>query len=128
MLRVVQDGVVRRVGSEQPDSVVDVRFVSATNRDPQEAIRDKKLREDLYYRLNVVQINIPPLRERVEDIPVLANTFLKVFWTRHRSAREALPRWHPSAASTATTSRGCCTTSTASRRKTPRWSHAGGGT
>ena len=91
MLRVVQDGVVRRVGSEQPDSVVDVRFVSATNRDPQEAIRDKKLREDLYYRLNVVQINIPPLRERVEDIPVLANTFLKAFWTRHRSAREALP-------------------------------------
>jgi len=91
MLRVVQDGVVRRVGSEQPDSVVDVRFISATNRDPQEAIRDKKLREDLYYRLNVVQINIPPLRERVEDIPVLANTFLKVFWTRHRSAKEALP-------------------------------------
>jgi transcriptional regulator with PAS, ATPase and Fis domain len=91
MLRVVQDGVVRRVGSEQPDSVVDVRFISATNRDPQEAIRDKKLREDLYYRLNVVQINIPPLRERVEDIPVLANTFLKVFWMRHRSAKEALP-------------------------------------
>ena len=91
MLRVVQDGVVRRVGSEQPDSNVDVRFVSATNRDPQEAIRDKKLREDLYYRLNVVQINIPPLRERVEDIPVLANTFLRIFWARHRSAKEALP-------------------------------------
>ena len=91
MLRVVQDGVVRRVGSEQPDSVVDVRFISATNRDPQEAIRDKRLREDLYYRLNVVQINIPPLRERVEDIPVLANTFLKAFWMRHRSAREAAP-------------------------------------
>ena len=91
MLRVVQDGVVRRVGSEQTDTVVDVRFISATNRDPQEAIRDKKLREDLFYRLNVVQICIPPLRERVEDIPVLANNFLRLFWTRHRSAKEALP-------------------------------------
>jgi DNA-binding NtrC family response regulator len=68
-----------------------VRFISATNRDPQDAIREKKLREDLYYRLNVVQINIPPLRERVEDIPILANTFLKLFWARHRSPREALP-------------------------------------
>jgi DNA-binding NtrC family response regulator len=91
MLRVVQDGVVRRVGSEQTDTVVDVRFISATNRDPQEAIRDKKLREDLFYRLNVVQISIPPLRERVEDIPVLANNFLRHFWTRHRSAKEAIP-------------------------------------
>ncbi len=91
MLRVVQDGVVRRVGSEQTDCVVDVRFISATNRDPQEAIRDKKMREDLYYRLNVVQIHIPPLRERVEDIPVLANNFLKTFWTRHRSSKEAVP-------------------------------------
>ena len=91
MLRVVQDGVVRRVGSEQTDSVVDVRFICATNRDPQEAIREKKLREDLYYRLNVVQIRVPPLRERVEDIPVLANNFLKLFWARHRSSKEALP-------------------------------------
>ena len=91
MLRVVQDGVVRRVGSEQTDCIVDVRFISATNRDPQEAIRDKKLREDLYYRLNVVQVVIPPLRERAEDIPVLANNFLKLFWTRHRSSMEALP-------------------------------------
>ena len=91
MLRVVQDGVVRRVGSEQTDCVVDVRFISATNRDPQEAIRDKKLREDLYYRLNVVKVHIPPLRERVEDIAILAQNFLTLFWTRHRSAREALP-------------------------------------
>ena len=64
MLRVLQDGIVRRVGSEQEDAVVDVRFVSATNRDPRESIRSKQLREDLYYRLNVVQIIIPPLRER----------------------------------------------------------------
>ena len=91
MLRVLQDGIVRRVGSEEEDTIVDVRFVSATNRDPRDAIRAKQLREDLYYRLNVVQVVIPPLRERVEDIPLLANHFLKLFWTRHRSAKEAVP-------------------------------------
>jgi DNA-binding NtrC family response regulator len=91
MLRVLQDGIVRRVGSEEEEAVVDVRFVSATNRDPRDAIRNKQLREDLYYRLNVVQVTIPPLRERVEDIPLLANHFLRTFWSRHRSAKEAIP-------------------------------------
>ena len=91
MLRVLQDGIVRRVGSEEEDAVVDVRFVSATNRDPREAIRSKQLREDLYYRLNVVQVSIPPLRERLEDIPLLANHFLQVFWSRHRSAKDEVP-------------------------------------
>ena len=91
MLRVLQDGIVRRVGSEEEDAVVDVRFVSATNRDPRDAIRSKQLREDLYYRLNVVQVAIPPLRERVEDIPLLANHFLRVFWGRHRAAKDAVP-------------------------------------
>lgn len=93
MLRVLQDGIVRRVGSEQEDAVVDVRFVSATNRDPRDAIRNKQLREDLYYRLNVVQVIIPPLRERTEDIPLLANHFLRLFWGRHRSAKEAIPEF-----------------------------------
>jgi DNA-binding NtrC family response regulator len=93
MLRVLQDGIVRRVGSEQEDAVVDVRFVSATNRDPRESIRSKQLREDLYYRLNVVQIVIPPLRERAEDIPLLANHFLRGFWARHRSPKEAIPEF-----------------------------------
>ena len=93
MLRVLQDGIVRRVGSEHEDAVVDVRFVSATNRDPREAIRSKLLREDLYYRLNVVQVVIPPLRDRVEDIPLLANHFLKLFWGRHRSAKDAIPEF-----------------------------------
>lgn len=91
MLRVLQDGIVRRVGSEEEDAVVDVRFVSATNRDPREAIRNKLLREDLYYRLNVVQVTIPPLRDRVGDIPLLANHFLRAFWGRHRTAKEAVP-------------------------------------
>src|SRR4051812_17090566 len=93
MLRVLQDGIVRRVGSEHEDAVVDVRFVSATNRDPREAIRNKQLREDLYYRLNVIQVTIPPLRDRIEDIPLLAKHFLSVFWARHRSARETMPEF-----------------------------------
>jgi DNA-binding NtrC family response regulator len=91
MLRVLQDGIVRRVGSEAEEAVVDVRFVSATNRDPREAIRNKQLREDLYYRLNVIQVTIPPLRERIEDIPLLANHFLRTFWARHRSPKETVP-------------------------------------
>ncbi len=86
LLRVLQDGVVRRVGSEHQDAVVDVRFVSATNRDPQEAVRQGVLREDLFYRLRVVPIKLPPLRERVEDIPLLAEFFLRRSWARHRGA------------------------------------------
>jgi len=97
LLRVIQDGVVRRVGSEQQDARVDVRFISATNRDPREAIKNKVLREDLYYRLNVFPIRLPPLRERVEDIPILAQRFLEQFWYRHHSARDVLPRFGPSA-------------------------------
>jgi DNA-binding NtrC family response regulator len=62
LLRVIQDGVVRRVGSEHQDAVVDVRFVSATNRDPREAIKSKQMREDFYYRLNFVRNTQPPLR------------------------------------------------------------------
>ena len=93
LLRVVQDGVVRRVGSEQQDAQVDVRFISATNRDPRQAIASKNLREDLFYRLNVVTINLPPLRERQEDIPILANHFLAQFWKRHHTTRDALPRF-----------------------------------
>ncbi|MFZ5623563.1 MAG: sigma-54-dependent transcriptional regulator [Gemmatimonadota bacterium] len=92
LLRVIQDGVVRRVGSEQPDAVVDVRFLSATNRDPQEAVNAGILRGDLYYRLRVVPIKLPPLRKRPEDIPLLANHFLTYFWQRHRQPGERLPR------------------------------------
>src|SRR5215212_1782112 len=76
LLRVIQDGVVRRVGSEQQDAVVDVRFISATNREPQEAVDEGVLRGDLFYRLRVVPIKLPPLRKRPEDISILANHFL----------------------------------------------------
>ncbi len=91
LLRVLQDGVVRRVGSEQQDAVVDVRFVSATNRDPQEAVAQGILREDLYYRLRVVPIKLPPLRQRTDDIGLLADHFLRHFWERHRQPGEQLP-------------------------------------
>src|SRR6476646_2032147 len=92
LLRVLQDGVVRRVGSEQQDAVVDVRFISATNRDPAECVAKGTLREDLLYRLRVVPIKLPPLRKRVEDISLLANHFLTHFWERHRQPGEAAPR------------------------------------
>jgi DNA-binding NtrC family response regulator len=86
LLRVLQDGVVRRLGSETQDAVVDVRFISATNRDPQEAVKQGTLREDLFYRLRVVPIKLPPLRQRPEDIPILAEHFLRRSWERHRGA------------------------------------------
>jgi DNA-binding NtrC family response regulator len=92
LLRVLQDGVVRRVGSENQDAVIDVRFISATNRDPQEAVRQNILREDLFYRLRVVPIELPPLRKRLEDIPLLANHFLAHYWERHRSPGDAPPK------------------------------------
>ena len=93
LLRVLQDGVVRRVGSERTDSVVDVRFISAMNRDPQQAVADRTLRADLFYRLRVVPIRIPPLRERREDIPMLTAHFLAYFWERHRRPGTTLPKF-----------------------------------
>lgn len=84
LLRVLQDGVVRRVGSTKIDAVVDVRFIAATNRDPVQSILDGDLRKDLHYRLRVVPIEIPPLRERPGDVPILAIEFLKEFWEHHR--------------------------------------------
>ncbi len=92
LLRVLQDGVVRRVGSEGQDAVVDVRFISATNREPQEAVNQGILREDLFYRLRVVPIRLPSLRKRLEDIPLLASHFLSHYWERHRLASDPLPK------------------------------------
>jgi DNA-binding NtrC family response regulator len=92
LLRVIQDGVVRRIGSEVQDAVVDVRFISATNRDPQEAVDQGVLRSDLFYRLRVVPIKLPPLRQRPEDIPLLAHHFLQYYWARHRQTPEHMPK------------------------------------
>jgi DNA-binding NtrC family response regulator len=92
LLRVIQDGVVRRVGSTQVDAVVNVRFIAATNMDPMEAVRNGSMRRDLHYRLRVVPIHIPALRERKEDIPVLARSFIKEFWGAHRGSAETAPK------------------------------------
>ncbi|HYT05341.1 MAG TPA: sigma-54 dependent transcriptional regulator [Gemmatimonadales bacterium] len=92
LLRVIQDGVVRRVGSETTDAVVNVRFIAATNGDPDAAVKAGDLREDLYYRLRVVPIHVPPLRERPEDIPLLAEYFLSTYWVRHRNSGAPFPQ------------------------------------
>jgi DNA-binding NtrC family response regulator len=97
LLRVIQDGVVRRVGSSQSDGIVSVRFVSATNRDPETAIAQGRLREDLYYRLAVVPIHVPSLHERPEDIPILAEHFVSEYWQRHRGHERPPPRLTPAA-------------------------------
>jgi len=76
LLRVLQDGVIRRVGGTQNRSV-DLRIISATNKDLQDEVNDGNFREDLFYRLNVITIRMPSLRERNDDIPLLANHFLE---------------------------------------------------
>ncbi|RLB80214.1 MAG: sigma-54-dependent Fis family transcriptional regulator [Deltaproteobacteria bacterium] len=76
LLRVLQDGTFERVGGEETIKV-DVQIISATNRDLKQEVQRKNFREDLYYRLNVVHIHFPPLRERKNDIPLLAEHFLQ---------------------------------------------------
>ncbi len=76
LLRVIEDGVIIPVGSNKP-SVVDVRVISATNQDLNTLIEEKKFRQDLYFRIKGVSIVLPALRDRSEDIPALADFFLK---------------------------------------------------
>jgi len=80
LLRAIQERVIERLGSTQPIPV-DVRIIAATNRNIEEAVRDKMFREDLFYRLNVFPIVVPPLRERIEDIPALVWSFVDEFST-----------------------------------------------
>jgi len=78
LLRVLQDKEFKRVGGTE-DIRVDVRIIAATNKEIEEAVKEKRFREDLFYRLNVIQIKLPPLRDRREDIQTLANHFLKKY-------------------------------------------------
>jgi DNA-binding NtrC family response regulator len=88
LLRVLETGLVHRVGSSTPIKT-DVRVLAATNRDPQAAIREGKLREDLYFRLAVFPVTLPPLRERTGDVEILAQHFLDNL----NSAHGAEKRW-----------------------------------
>ncbi len=82
MLRVLQDFEIERIGGRKTIPV-DLRIIAATNKDLKGAIADKSFREDLYYRLNVANINLPPLRDRKEDIPLLLKTFLTTYATKY---------------------------------------------
>jgi len=82
LLRVIEDGVVTRVGSNESVEV-DVRLIAATNQELEKLIKEGKFREDLYFRLNVVSVKLPPLRERFEDIPLLIDAFLREFSQAH---------------------------------------------
>lgn len=88
LLRVIQEGEVDRIGARAPISV-DVRIIATTNRNLAQCVREGTFREDLFYRLNVVNLTVPPLRERIGDVRILANHFLKLFSDRNGKAVRA---------------------------------------
>jgi DNA-binding NtrC family response regulator len=101
LLRVIEDKEVRPLGTNQGEKV-DARLVSACNRDPESLVQEGRFRQDLYYRLNVIRIDLPPLRERTEDIPILIEHFMRKFSEQiHRKlegiepeALDALTNYH----------------------------------
>ena len=91
LLRVLEEGIFERLGSTKPLHV-DVRIIAATNRDIEQEIKDGKFRKDLFYRLNVFPIVIPPLRERPEDIPLLVRAVVKEFQKKMKKEIESIPK------------------------------------
>src|SRR4029453_2801938 len=89
ILRVLQSGTFERVGGNTPLKV-DVRLIAATNKPLEQAVAARQFREDLFYRLNVVRIHIPPLRERREDVRLLVNYFLKKFARDQQSSPKSI--------------------------------------
>jgi len=90
LLRVLETGMFMRVGSDK-EIEIDVRIIAATNRIPEEAVAEGKMREDLMYRLQVFPIQVPPLRDRVEDIPLLANQFLNMLNEKEGTVKAISP-------------------------------------
>ena len=91
LLRVLQTGEFERLGSTETRKV-NVRIVAATNRNLEQRIRERAFREDLYYRLNVFPIRVPPLRERLDDIPLLVQSFVQEFGRTMKKSIESIPR------------------------------------
>jgi len=89
LLRVLEDKKISRLGGSG-EVAVDVRILAASNRPLERAIREGRLREDLYYRLNVVSLELPPLRDRIEDVLLLAEKFVRAFNLEHRKAVEGI--------------------------------------
>jgi two-component system, NtrC family, response regulator AtoC len=91
LLRFLETGEIQRVGGDRPQGRVNVRLITATNRDLQAGILAGTFREDLYFRLNVIRLAIPPLRERVDDIPLLIDHYARSYAQLHRTAACEMP-------------------------------------
>ncbi len=89
LLRAIQEGEIERIGSPRPIKAT-FRLVAATNVDLEKAVKEGKFRDDLYYRINVIPVKLPPLRERIEDLPELAAFFLKRYCTKFRKQVEGI--------------------------------------